>query len=365
MEPTNQVANLPLKKGVSTGLIIALIVILIGGGIGLFFVLKPKNGNDNTDTEGTDDSTDTGAEGRDISSHYAQLTPAQIAALMASYKQDPPPSGKPGSSANNPLYYKSNQAEELVAKTAQDMQRDAPSMDIIRSKYDIGKTMVGRNDDEGECIDELFSKLSEVDLTSDPDRRYLSYPVYGTFERDGPLYRAELQNIIDSGWEGLNLTRLRDSDKPWWCEKIGLNLLVGTTVSTTPTVHNTWMSFAPRTELDFFKRFNHHWVADQHLAEKFVDKRNSQRVVLSAADPNARAAYCAGNMYQFVLRWIGEIDRLDEVTRAEAFKFLSQPDENGNRWYFTYINPDTGEDEENTSKNPFNLDASQKGRGGP
>lgn len=354
---TTQVVPTP-KKGVSTGLIVILIVILIGGGVGVFFALKPKKDQPEGSSAGNSNE-EGGAEGRDISDHQFQLTPDFIASVLA--QQKPSPTTGKGSSPDNPLYYKSNQALELIANTAQDMQLHEATMNIIRANYDIGKGMMAANSEQQECIDELFSKLLNVDLTSDPDRRYLAYPVYGTFEPQGKKYRAELQNLVNAGWEGLNLTDLRDGSSPWWCQQIGLNLLVGTTVYNTPTTHNTWASWAPRSELNFFKKFNQMWVDDKDLADVYLNRNNSQQVV-GKTHPDARAAYCATGMYEFVRRWISEIDRLDEMTRFEAFKWLQVPDENDVRWYFTYINPDTGEDEEETNKNPFNLSEGQKGR---
>lgn len=342
-------ANPKAKKGPSTFVIVLLFLLLIGGGVGVYFALKPKT-KDDKGKEGTDTGEQGGASGRKVSTHSPRIPPHVLAKLLAD-QQNIVNQGEPGSSPQNPLYYKSSQALNLIAMKAKEIQENPAAVDPLRAQYNIGEAMDGRNKDEQECIEEMFGKLLNIDFTSDPDRKYLSYPVYGTYEPNGKEYRAELQNLIDRGWEGLNLTHLRDHTQPWWLKKIGLNLLVGTTVYQTPTTHNTWASWAPRSELDFFKKFNGHWNDDKDLADVYVNRHNTQQVV-GKDHPDARAAFCATGMYEFAKRWIAEIDRLDEMTEVLAFKILSDPTADP-RIYFTYVNPDTGVDEENTSSNPY------------
>lgn len=340
------------NKSPSTLLIVVLIIVLIGGGVGAYFLLKPKadDGGNNSNNNNNNGDDEGGANGRNVTNHRFPLTPEQIAALVESQAPGPTP-GKVGSSPTNPIFYRDPEFLIAIEEEAKRMQSETSSeqMDAIRALYNIGEPMMGRDVPEQECIEHLFSQLPNVDFTSNPNRKYLQFPVYGTYEPKGRRYRAELQNIVNSGWQGLNLTHLRDDQAPWWCEEIGLNLLVGTTWSNTPSVHNTIVSFAPRNELDFFKKFNRHWVDDRYLGDKYVDKRNSSlMILLYENNPNARAAYCATGMYQFVIRWIAEIDRLDKMTKKEAFENLItvKPDDPDHKtWYVTYRNPATGVDE--------------------
>ena len=338
------------KKGPSTLLIGVLIVLLIGTALGAYFYLKPKT--EDSDEEGTtadEDEDEGGASGREVADNHFEFTPDQIAAMIANTEITPTP-GKPGESPENPIYIKDPTYLAAVEKMAISLQVEGGNngvMDAIRSSYDIGQPMMGRDQAEQECIEELFEKLPNVDFSQNPDRKYLAFPVYGTDEINGSVYRAELQSIIDSGWQGLNLTKLRHNNHPGWCKEIGLNLLVGTTWSNTPTVNHVRMSWAPRSELDFFKKFNRCWVADAHLADKYVNKNNSNQIVLSATHPDARAAYCATAMFEFVQRWIREIDRLDEVTREAAAKALAYSEDNPTGWHVTLINPNTGTKGEN------------------
>lgn len=349
METTVATPKPSTKKGPSAFLIGLLIVVLIGGGVGVYFFLKPKkdDGSNSNNSNNNGGSQGGGASGRNVTNTRFPLTPEQIAALTASPSVGPQP-GETGFNAANPIYYKDPVFLTAVEMEYREIQTEISGerMDAIRALYNIGEGMMGRDKEEQECIEQLFEQLPNVDFKNNPNRKYLQFPVYGTLEIKGSLYRAELQNLIDSGWEGLNLTRLRDPDEPWVLKEIGLNLLVGTTWENTPTPHQVQMSLAPRNELNFFKKFNRCWVSDWHLADKYVDKRNSKLVIIFAEDPNARACYCATGMYGFVQRWIAEIDRLDEMVRKEAYESLIKTEDNPNgRYYVTYVNPATGKDD--------------------
>ncbi|BDS12738.1 hypothetical protein [Aureispira anguillae] len=344
-------ANPRVRRGPSTLLIVLLLVLLVGGGIGVFFMLKPK-GKDQDQEKNPTDKKPSGASGRQVTDTHFQVPPTILASITNGGGVTAPTPGELGSRPDKPIYYKHPKVLEHIAITASEWQKEGGArMDAIRSLYDIGRPMIETHSDAQQCIYEMFSKLAYIDYTSYPDRRYLAFPIYGTFEPKGKLYRAELKNILDRGWEGLNLTHSRDSSAPWWCREIGLNLLVGTTVSNTPKTDNVWRSWAPRSELDFYKGFNRHWVQDADLADVFINRHNTQQVVWKD-HPDARAAYCATGMYEFVEDWVREIDRLDEVTRFSVFKSM-RSDKNPDRWYFSYVNPESGKDEKNTSDNPF------------
>jgi hypothetical protein len=334
------------NKNPSTPLIIVLIVILIGTGIGAFIYLKPKNKDSVNEIKLDDDEEESGASGRTVTETGHHLTDDEIRDLLDIH-EFAPTIGTPGSSLTNPIYFRDKSFMDAVDELAKKWQENANSdrIDAIRSMYNVGISMMGRDVPEQECIEELFGKLPNVDFTINPNRKYLAFPVYGTYEPQGRKYRAELQSIINSGWQAMNLTRLRDDNHPWFCKEIGLNLLVGTTWSNTPTTHNVMMSYAPRSELNFYKKFNRCWVSDRHLADKYVDKRNSNLMVLDHTHPHARSAYCASGMFEFVRRWIAEIDRLDSFTKIEAFEHLvNTPANPDGTWYITTIDPETGQD---------------------
>jgi hypothetical protein len=335
------------KKGPSTLLIGVLIVLMIGLGLGVYFKLKSKKDDPKDPTTTDTEDEDPSASGRIVTNHKFPLTPAQIAVLLATQAKGPNP-GELGESPTNPIYYKNPIFLEAIEKEAVAMQKRTSSgeIDVVRATYSIGEAMMGRDSEEQECIEYLFNKLPNVDFTETPDRKYLAFPIYGTNEIKGAVYRAELQAIINIGWQGHNLTRLRHNNHSGWCYEIGLNLLVGTTVSNTPSTNLVRMSWAPRSELDFYKKFNRCWVHDGHLADTYVNKQNSNQIVLSATHPDARSAYCATGMFEFVQRWIREIDRLDEVTRIAAEKRLTNsPTNPTGTWYTTTVNPETGVDE--------------------
>lgn len=357
--------NQKIKRGPSTLVIVLLFLLLIGGGVGVFFMLKPlTDKKEPKEKQGSKEKKPSGATGRKVTTPHYTYDPAVLAKLLnRDNGGTAPPKGKPGSSPNTPIYYKDPTVLNEIANIAAQWQLDSSKMDIIRAKYDIGKQMVGRQPEEKQAIDEVLGKLDKVNFTSHPDKHYLAYPVYGTKEPQGKKYRAELQNILDRGWEGLNLTHSRDSTAPWWCKNIGLNLLVGTTWPNTPKTDDVWRSWAPRSEVDFFKKLNRHWVQDADLADVFINRHNTNQVV-GRSHPDARAAYCATGMFEFVERWVEEIDRLDRMTEFEVFRYMGSEHAKENRWYFTYTNPNTGVNEENTTDNPFYSFINTTGKGG-
>lgn len=336
------------SKGGSTALIVVLIVILLGGGLGIFWALKPKTKDD--EEKKTPASTNSGSVGgrNNTSSSNPGLTADQIAFLFGNSSggfnngngggTTPPPAPKP-------IYIYSNRGQELIREKMERLQSREDIMDIIRAKYNTGLSMMGSSQDEQEAIDQLFGQLRNMDWSADPARRYLKFPVYGTHEQRGAKYRQDLQLLLDAGWEGLNLSYRRDSRARWWLPNIGLNLMVGTTSSFTPSHDDVWFShIAVRDHIDFFKRFNSFWVSDQQLTE-CVDKDNRNWTVHPYHHANATGAYCGGKQYSFAERWLAEIDRLDQVTEWEAIRALTaKKKDGGDEIWMTYVNPDTGEE---------------------
>jgi len=239
--------------------------------------------------------------------------------------------GKPPPKQTKPFYIEGTRARALIVAKAEHLQSKVHVMDIIRAKYDVGKELINFNTDTQKSIDSLFSKVPGVDVTSHPAKRYLTFPIYGKHESQGPPLRTDLQKLIDRGFRGLNLSKKRDLSKPWWLPSIQLNLLLGTTVSSTISADHIWFYWGQRSELDFFKRFNGHWVDDRWLVK---------------VKDNGMPAYSAGNLYTFVQRWVEAIDHLNKVTEWEAIRTLTAPaDKGGDGWIFTYIDPDTGDDQ--------------------
>ena len=317
-------------KGPSTILIVLLIVILIGGGLGAWFVLRPKD-DDDIIAPTPVDKDPTGATGRDNQGDAQQnLTAAEILALMSNSStglgggdgDDAPLDGVIGSETN-PYKIWTPTAQALIDEMSARIQNHTESVDLIRAKYDIGQSMVGNTGDQVQAVKNMMEKLPGVDTTA--DKYYLSFPVYGTLETQGAKYRSNLQRIITAGWRGLNLSDARNGDAPWWLPDISLNLLVGTTSSSTPDAHTIWMGWVQRPEMQFFKGMNGLWKSDQELLKK-VD---------------GKGVYNAGGMYTWVERWVEEIDRLDKVTRWEALRRLMRPvAEGGEGLYFSFVNED-------------------------
>ncbi|BDS12388.1 hypothetical protein [Aureispira anguillae] len=326
----------PTNKLKTPLLILGILIILGGGGFAIWKVTRPKDQDEEKPQEKQEDRQQPVITGRkNVSTQNPGLTQDQVKFLFANNNSsfnsgntgnEPPPQ------QTKPLYIKGIKAKALITAKAEHLQSKPAIMDIIRAKYDIGKELINFNNDTQKAIDTLFGKVSGVDLTSDPAKRYLTFPIYGKHESQGPALRHDLQKLLDRGWQGLNLSNKRDTTMPWWLPSIQLNLLLGTTVSSTISADHIWFYWAQRNEMDFFKGFNGHWVDDRWLVK---------------INDNGKPAYVAGNLYTFVQRWVEAIDQLNKVTEWEAIRTLSAPVENGgDGWVFTYIDPDTGNDHE-------------------
>lgn len=344
------------KKTKNTGLIVLLVVLLLASGAFVYW-LTGRTPSDDQDpkTPTKEGGTPEGGEpigGRATTGVGSRITPEQVASIIGGTNFTPPDPEGPGTT-KEPLYYKDPKALELIQKVAQEMQGNEKMMKHIKDVHDIGKAMMRPNNtDQQECIFELFEKANVfdgVDPTTIP-KPYLKFPVYGTMEPQGALYRKDLQTLIDAGWWGMTFTRFRHQGNPWFLPNIGLNVLVGTTVVNTPSKFDVENGYAQYEEVQFFKKFNGHWVHSPYLAIKFVNKYHTH-IDVTPGHPDAVSAYCAVEMWKWCKSWVYEIDRTDEVTNWEALQWL-QTEEGGN-WYFTFINPSTGVDESNNPDNPF------------
>lgn len=330
------------KGGTSTLLIVGLIILLIGGGFGLWMFLKPKSTDE--ETGATEDTTLTGRN--DVSDQNPGLTAEQIQFLFgnndSSFSGGNNNNTGDGSGIENtppqpPLYVGSFEAQQLISAKAERMQANAAVMDIIRAKYDIGRALIDFGQDAQGAIDALMGQVAGVDLSTNPTKRYLTYPIYGTHEPRGAAARLELQNLLGRDAKGYTLSNARHGDSPWWIPSLQINLLIGTDKADTWSADKIWWYQASRRDIDWFKAMNGIWKNDRELLERNLD---------------GTPWYWAGNMRTFVQRWIEAIDRLDLVTEWEAIRTLSAPTaQGGDGWVFTYIDPDTGVDYSN-SYNP-------------
>jgi hypothetical protein len=358
-------ANKPTKKkGLSTGVIVLLVVLLLGVGVGVY-LWTGQQAQDDPGGGGDDGDDESSQERESNSSQYQQskrgrqlvsLTPEQIA-LLISNEGPRENEDEEGGSPENPLYYKSIKAQQIIKEQAAKMQQHNETANFIRGKYNIGFGMMTpySNTMQGAIYD-LF-KVLNVFGGADPENiaePWFYFPVVGIYQPGGKEKREELREFIDAGWEKLNLTALRDSKSPWWLASYELNLLTGTDKYTVPKPHAFWVGHHSE-EREFFKRMNNYYdIKKEHLIEKFVNRDNTSKDVW-ITHPKARAAYCADRLWKWAKTWDAEGDRYDRMTEWEAFKWLGSPrdGETEPRWYFTYTNPDTGIDESESPENPY------------
>ena len=175
-------------------LILGLLIILAGGGFVLWKVFRSKKEDEEQQTR----IQETGASGSEapaitgrnnVSNQNHGLTQEQIDFLFANNNSSFS-SGNTGNETKpkqtEPLYIDGTRARALIVAKAEHLQSKVHIMDIIRAKYDVGKELINFNKDTQQAIDTLFNKVSGVDITSDPDKRYLTFPIYGKHESQGP-----------------------------------------------------------------------------------------------------------------------------------------------------------------------------------
>lgn len=308
-------------------LYILLFVVLLGAGVGLWLVSKNKKSNQ--------ENLDIGMGGRTDAS--GNLTEDELINIeLGGNLTDTivPNNNSNNESSSAAIYIHSVQAKQLIDNMVKALQSHAPTMNKIVAKHNVGQALVASQTFTGPAqaaIDKMFAKLPNIDQ-GNPN----TYPVYGTQEPGGATLRAQLQNLLDKGWQGLNLTNLRDSSQPWWIPELSLNLLTGTTTAATPSADNIWWGWAQTDEMEHYKHLNGHWVNNYKDLTKIIND-SGQSVNKNA--PGAKAAYPAGTLFTLVEKWVAEIDRLDQVTRQEA---ILQLQENG--FNFTYVDPQSGVD---------------------
>jgi len=321
-------------------LIVALVVLLLGGGFAVWSVLKKDEKNETVNTKtSTEQQPLTGR--KDESGSIPEL-PQAIKDLLKSNNDNsfgapktpktPPDPTKPPPPPPPPLYVNSVQAQQLIKAKAERIQGNDAAMNIIRAKYDIGKSLIDFNAAAQGAIDKMFNRVAGVDTTSNPSKRYLTYPIYGTHEQRGEQAYNQLLNLLSKDKTGYTLADTRHGDAPWWIDAVHVNLLIGTDTAHTWSADKIWWYQANRADVDWFKEMNGIGAEDKQL----VDGKTG-----------GTAWYWAGNMLTFVRRWVESIQYLDKVTEWEAIRTLTaSKDKGGDGWNFTYINPANGVDTE-------------------
>lgn len=294
-------------------LYVLLFLVLIGGGVGIFLATRPKKEEIATKTPGGG-ATLTGRES-------VTLTEEEMVNITltgnAAGGIKPPQTGittttAGGTTTTTPpppaIYIHSAQGKKLIDDMATALQSDQTTMNKIVKKYNIGSPFVSSQNFSAiqqSAIDKLFQNVQGV-VPGDSS----TYPIYGTQEPGGAALRAKLQNIVNKGVNGLNLTDLRDSSYPWWISDISLNLMTGSNDYGPMDPHSIWMGWESSDKLEFYKKLNGHMQVSDYkwLLEK----------------PNGKAGYPGAGILKLADLWVQEIDRLDESVRKEAILQLQQ-----------------------------------------
>lgn len=289
MGKPNKQVKLPL-------LILGVLVILTGGGFAVWSVLKKEE-----ETPGQSVSTEERppVRGRaNVSGLYSEEELAH-SALAGKVTEE-----------NSPQYTAvwsgSSEGKRLILDRMKQIQLNIDDNNKVRAKHKVGRTLVDTSTFSSTAIREINKMFSQLEGVVEND--FLTYPIYGKFEKEGVALRRDLNNFLSKDGQGYNLSEFRHGGNAWWLGSVGLNLMYGNQSSHLHSADKIWWYKADRNGLDFFKRVNGHDVPDRRLLEK----------------QHGKGIFAAWGVYTLAKKWLDEMDYFDEVTRTEAIKALEQ-----------------------------------------
>lgn len=314
-KPSTPATNSSLKQG----LFILLVFLVIGAGsFGIWRVLRPKTPEDTND--GTSNKTQekppiTGRQ--NATNRYTAEQLAWTALNAGNNKNTNNNSGGgsgSGSGSGNDappppppkaVWIDSKEGEQLIKERTERIQMNTSDLDFLRAKYEVGRSLVDTQSftaDQMKAIDKLFSQVVGV-ISGD----YLTYPIYGRYERDGAALQRDLKTFLDKDWRGYNLTDThRHGGDAHWLGSISLNLIYGNQNSHVHTGDQIWWYKADREGLDWYKQMNGHNVEDKRLPEV----------------RNGIVSFAAGGAYMLAKKWLKECEYLDQICELEAKEAL-------------------------------------------
>lgn len=288
MEKQNQLSKLKIPL-----LIIALVVILSGGGFAIWSITKKE------DKKGSTKGGKGGApvKGRFNATGLYTEEELQHSALLDENSPDLTPQ-------YTAVLMTSSEGIQLIENRMKRIQNNRRDSDELRAKHLVGRTLVNNalfSPQANKAIQKMFDLVDGVIGTD-----YLTYPVYGKFEEEGPRLRADIDAFLAKGGQGYNFGQKRHGGNAWWFGSVGLNLMYGSNKAHIHSADKIWWGAGGtemREGLDFFKLVNGHDVPDGRLLV---------------------TAFAAWNMYNFVKVWKTAMDFFDKVTRQEAIDALER-----------------------------------------
>lgn len=295
MANQNQLSKLKIPL-----LIIALLVILGGGGFAIWSVTRRED-------QGTERRE--GAEGSPVGGRVdaSGLYTAEELAYNPLFDENSPD--------RTPEYeavlVTSSEGHRLIEDRMRKIQTHRPTIDKIRLTHQIGRNLVNNtlfSPQANKAVQKMFDLVDGVTGSN-----YKTYPVYGKFEPNGAALKADINNFLAQDGQGYNVSNARHKGNAWWFGSVYLNLMYGSNKSHLHSVDKIWWGAGGqemRDGLDFFKLVNGHDVSDHRLLKGTPDGK--------------QGIFAAWNMYNFVKQWKAAIDHLDTVTRQAAIDALEK-----------------------------------------
>jgi hypothetical protein len=277
-------------------LIIALLVILGGGGFAIWSITRKEDEQPTQKQEGTQAPPVGGRN--DVTNLYTEEE-LQHSALFNENSPDKTPE-------YSAVLMTSSEGLKLIEDRMIKIQLNKKDSDFIRAKHSVGRTLVNNSAFSTKANQAIAKMFGLVAGTTEGN--YKTYPVYGKFETEAAPLRADIENFLSKDGQGYNLTELRHGGNAWWFGSVGLNLMYGNSNAHLHSADQIWWYKADRAGLDFYKLINGHDVDDRRLLEK----------------RSGKGVFAAWGMYSLVKNWRDAMDFFDKVTREEAITALER-----------------------------------------
>lgn len=296
-------------------LIIALLVILGGGGFAIWSITRKENETPTERREGTNGAPVGGRN--DVTNLYTEEE-LQHSALVNENSPNKTPKYKA-------VLMTSKEGLRLIEDRMRKIQLNKKDSDFIRAKHNVGRTLVNNkafSTKTNRAIAKMFGLVAGTTAGN-----YKTYPVYGKFETEAAPLRADIENFLSKNGQGYNLSMKRHGGNAWWFGSVGLNLMYGSNNAHLDSADKIWwghMASGGREGLDFFKLMNGHDIEDKRLLE--MKDRLGRKVIDHRIinQPGTTGIFAAWGMYSLVKIWRDAMNYFDKVTREEAITALER-----------------------------------------
>ena len=285
---------LPQNKTGSILLIGLFLLMLLSGGIGIWYFTRPEE-EETPEVPSDKEKSVTGTL-----DYTNSLTTEEI---ISGQVNDPTKSAlfAPNQVIDNKtIYIKDPKAQEMILLMAKELAKSDEVVGKLKARIGIGRIFqngVKYTSKAQGAISHMFTFFQNV-IKDNPN----TYPIFSTWQIGGKDIQNQLQNFVDKGWERLNLSQYRAGGNPEYITALDLNLYYLKRGITTHSVDQIRWHKADQGGLDLFKELNGHDVGNIRLTEH----------------SGGKAHFPAAGAWNFARDWISQIDLLDEELKKEA-----------------------------------------------